>query len=58
MQNLSPLQISNLPFGKRCRYGIADRETGNLIHSSGSILWIKGELQRLVNVKFQLVISL
>lgn len=55
MQNLNPVQIAALPFGKGCRHGIADRTTGKLIHSSDSEAWIKGELQRLSNVRFQYV---
>lgn len=51
MTNLTPLEISKLPFGKKCRYGIANRETKQLIHSSDSELWIKGELQRLLSCK-------
>lgn len=57
MENLSPLEIAALPFGKKCRYGIADRVTKRLVHSSDSEAWIKAELQRLKNVRYQFVIK-
>lgn len=57
MTNLTTTEIAALPFGKRCRFGIADRTTRQLTHSSDSKAWILGEIQRLENVKYQFVIK-
>lgn len=58
MKNLTPSKITNLPFGKKCRFGIADRVNGNLIHSSDSEPWVRAELQRLSNVRYQFVTNI
>lgn len=36
MENLNPTEIANLPFAKRCRFGVADRTTKQLVSSSDS----------------------
>lgn len=58
MKNLSPVTISLLPFGKGCRYGVADRLTGKLVHSSDSKAWILGQIKRMENVRYQFVMKL
>lgn len=58
MKNLTPFEITNLPFGKKCRFGIVDRVSKTLTHPSDSEPWIKAELQRLSNVRYQFVTNI
>ena len=44
--SLTPLDISKLPWPKRCRFGIADKSTKLLVHASDSEAWIKAEIKR------------
>jgi len=46
MMSLTPLDISKLPWPKRCRFGIADKSTKLLVHASDSEAWIKAEIKR------------
>lgn len=43
---LTSIEISRLPWPKRCRWGIADKSTKELVHASDSEAWIKAEMKR------------
>jgi hypothetical protein len=57
LSNLTPVEIAALPFGKRCRYGVADRVTRLLLVSSDSMAYAKGWIKRAENVRYQFVIK-
>ncbi len=40
---LTPPEIASLPWPKKSRYGIADKQTKSLVHGSDSEAWIQAE---------------
>lgn len=49
-KDLTLLEMSRLNWPEKVRYGVADKETRLLVHSSDSLAWIRGQLRRMVSL--------